>query len=150
MPGGCICLQRGLLSGASEGTHSSRAHPLPCSSTPLPPESVVVPWSWREWSQRRQALENWHHQRNRPCHIEPVIEPRPPKARPNGLLEGKSGAQIISTQRALQGVWALDSAMEPSTMSFSLSVSNNEDKHRRGKDSHLCLCPAWVKPSSCL
>lgn len=41
------------MSQASEGTHSSHAHPLPCSSTPLPPESVEVPWSCREWNQKK-------------------------------------------------------------------------------------------------
>lgn len=142
MPGGCICLQRGLLSRASEGTQSSHAHPLPCSSTPLPPESVEVPWSWREWSQRKQALENQHRQMNRHCHIEPEIEPRPPKARPNGLLEGKSGAQIITAQRALQGVWALDSTMETSTMSFPCQSLTMRTSSSEGKTlTSVCVRP---------
>lgn len=118
MPGGCICLQRGHLSQASEGTHSSHGHPLPCSSSPLPPESVEVPGGCREWRQGKQALESRHCQINRPCHIKPVMEPRPPKAQPNGLLERTSGTQIISTQRALQGVWALESTMVLSTVLF--------------------------------
>lgn len=109
--------------------------PIPCHvhQPHIPPESVEVPWSWRDWSQRKQALENRHCQMNSPCHIESVVEPRPPKARPNGLLEGKSGAQIIPTQRALQGVWALDSAMETSTMSslcqsLTMRTSSSEGK----------------------
>lgn len=136
------------MSRASEGTHSSHAHPLPCSSTLLPPESVEVPWSCREWNQRRQALENRHCQMNRPRHIEHVMEPRPPKAQPNGLLERKSETQIISTQRALQGVCAPETAMGMSTVPFFLSFSNSEDEQLGGKDIHLCPYLASVKHSS--
>lgn len=67
---------------------------------------------------RRQALETRHCQMNRPRHIEHVMEPRPPKAQPNGLLERKSETQIISTQRALQGVCAPESTMGMSTVPF--------------------------------
>lgn len=44
---------------------------------------------------------------NRPCLIQHVVEPRPPKEQPNGCLEGEAKAHMTPTQRASQGVGPL-------------------------------------------
>lgn len=77
---------------------------------------------------------------NRPCHIEHVVEPRPPKEQPNGLLEGKAKAQTIPTQRASQGVQALEREMGCYRMPLALSFSSrNEEKQLGGKDTQFSL-----------
>lgn len=67
---------------------------------------------------------------NRLCHIEHVVEPRPPKEQPNGRLKGKAKAQTIPTQRASQKVWALERDqgyyMMPLPLSFSFKNKEEE------------------------
>ena len=84
-------------------------------------------------------------QLNRPCRIEHVVKPRPPKEQPNGRLEGKAKAQRIPTQRASRGAWALERETRCYTMPLALSFSKNEEEELWREDIHGFLHLAQVE-----
>lgn len=100
----------------------------PAYPPPAPPGAWRCPGVPESGNREARHWRGWGCQMNRPCLIEPVVKPRPPKEQPNGRLEGKAKAQTIPTQRASQGVWALERDGMLYVLVLSFSSKHEEEE----------------------